>query len=52
MDPITLAYYGIVCGALGAAAPMLGHPLIRFAIGIAVGVVAVYLLPAVHVLLG
>lgn len=52
MDITALVYYGLVCGGLGWAGPRLGAPLLRFGIGVVVGIVAVSLLPAVRALLG
>ncbi len=51
MDPVTLLFYALVCGALGWAGPRLGAPLIRFGIGAVVGVLAASVLPLVHQLL-
>ena len=45
MDPITLIFYAIVCGALGLAGPSLGRPVVRLGIGALVGIVAASLLP-------
>jgi len=45
MDPIALAYYAIVCGALSCCAPLIGGILARLAIGVVVGLVAAALLP-------
>lgn len=52
MDPITLAYYGLICGALGAAGPRLGGLALRFAIGVAVGLGAAAGLPHLHAAIG
>lgn len=51
MDYVALIYYGLVCGVLGVAAPMLRKRWARFVFGIAVGVVAVTLLPEVRAFL-
>ncbi len=48
MDPVTLAYYGLICGVLGLAAPRWRRPGTRFLIGILVGLVAAGLLPAIR----
>ncbi|HPG22810.1 MAG TPA: hypothetical protein PLH75_08470 [Amaricoccus sp.] len=45
MDPITLAYYGLICGLLGLAAPLWRRPGLRFLIGVLVGLAAAGLLP-------
>ena len=45
MDPVTLVYYACVCGVLGVAAPGIPRRIVRFAIGIAVGLVAAACLP-------
>lgn len=45
MDPITLAFYALVCAILSAAAPNLGNRAARLAIGAVVGVVAASVLP-------
>lgn len=52
MDPVTLLYYALVCGLLGLAAPRLRTPGLRFATGVAVGLVAAGALPALRALLG
>jgi hypothetical protein len=52
MDPVTLTYYGAVCGLLGLAAPRLGNRVLRFFLGVAVGLVAAGLLPALRRSLG
>ena len=48
MDPLTLAFYGLVCGTLGWAGPRLGRPPVRFAIGLVVGLVAATILPMIR----
>ena len=45
MDPISMAFYAVVCGALSLVAPSLPRPLARVAAGAAVGVVAALVLP-------
>lgn len=52
MDPVTLTYYGAICGLLSLAAPRFGHGLRRFALGIAVGLLAAAALPALRRALG
>ncbi|MBV2358734.1 hypothetical protein KUH32_03030 [Thalassococcus sp. CAU 1522] len=48
MDPLALVFYAVICGALSLAGPRLGPPWRRFAVGAAVGVVAVIVLPLVR----
>jgi len=48
MDPVTLAYYGLVCGVLSLVAPRWRKPGLRFLVGILVGLVAAGLLPTVR----
>ena len=45
MDPVTLVYYGAVCGMLAVASPRLNPAVIRLAAGVAVGLVAAGGLP-------
>jgi len=45
MDPVTLAYYGVICGLLSLAAPTLATPMLRFVAGVIVGLVAAGGLP-------
>ncbi len=45
MDYFTLVYYGIICGVLGVSAPWLERRIVRFAVGISIGVIAAILLP-------
>ena len=52
MDPISLGFYAAVCGSLSAAGPWLGSLPVRFGIGVAVGLLASLLLPAIHGLVG
>jgi hypothetical protein len=52
MDPISLGFYAAVCGALSAAGPWLGNLVVRFIVGVAVGLVAAAALPAVRGLMG
>jgi hypothetical protein len=48
MDPVTLAYYGLICGVLSYAAPRWRKPGTRFLIGVLVGLVAPGLLPMIR----
>jgi len=45
MDPITLAFYAIVCGCLSAVAPNFPKLPVRLAIGASVGIIAAAALP-------
>ncbi len=45
MDPISLAFYAVVCGVLGLAAPAMGGMAVRLSVGAAVGLGAAALLP-------
>jgi len=47
MDPITIAFYAVVCGCLSAAAPTVPKLPIRLAVGAGVGVVAASVLPVI-----
>jgi len=48
MDPITLAFYGSVCGLLGYASPLLGGWSTRLIFGICTGLIAATVLPIVR----
>lgn len=52
MDPISMAFYAIVCGCLSMVAPNLGGIAPRLIVGAIVGVVAATVLPFVHGVLG
>ena len=45
MDPVSIAFYAVVCGILSVAAPGLGGVVSRMAVGAVVGIVAAALLP-------
>lgn len=45
MDVTALAFYALVCALLSLAAPRLGTPFARLAIGALVGIAAAALLP-------
>jgi hypothetical protein len=51
MDPVTLTFYGLVCGLLAAFVPAASRAF-RFALGVGVGLVAASLLPPVRALFG
>ena len=44
MDPVNLAFYGLVCGTLAAFAPSLGSRVMRAVVGVIVGLIAAGLL--------
>ena len=44
MDPISMVFYGVVCGLLSLAAPGLGGRVPRFAIGVVVGIGGAFVL--------
>lgn len=52
MDPLALAYYALICGLLGLAAPRLGGSALRFGVGVAVGLLAASVLPLLRALVG
>lgn len=45
MDPITLGFYALVCGSLGAVSPKFPRLPVRLAVGAVVGLVAASILP-------
>jgi len=51
MDPVTLTFYGLVCGLLAAFVPSAGRGF-RFALGVGVGLVAAAFLPPLRNALG
>ena len=52
MDPITIAFYAIVCGLLSVFAPNLGGVFPRLAVGAVVGILAAAALPFVRGMMG
>ncbi|WP_424928811.1 hypothetical protein [Amaricoccus tamworthensis] len=52
MDPVTLAYYGLVCGLVSMFAPFVRTRGARFATGIFIGLVAAAFLPSIRQYLG
>lgn len=52
MDPISIAFYAVICGLLSMFAPSLGGRVPRLAIGAVVGVVAAISLPVVRGMMG
>ena len=47
MDPITIAFYAVVCGCLSAVAPKLPRLPIRLGVGAGVGILAATVLPLI-----
>ncbi len=52
MDVTALVFYGLVCGGLGWAGPRLGAPMVRFGIGVVVGIIAASVLPLLRAAIG
>lgn len=48
MEPISLAFYAVVCGILSVAAPNLGGLVPRLLVGATVGVIAAVALPIIR----
>ena len=48
MEPISLAFYAVVCGILSVVAPNLGGFLPRLLVGATVGVIAAVVLPIIR----
>ena len=48
MDPVNLAFYGLVCGTLAAFSPSLGSRVMRAVVGVVVGLIAAGLLPVLR----
>lgn len=48
MDPVTLAFYAVVCALLSLGSSRFRTPLTRLAIGAVVGIVAAALLPVIR----
>ena len=48
MDPVAMTFYGAICGVLALASPWAENRWTRFGIGVAVGLVAALILPAVR----
>lgn len=51
MDITALVFYGIVCGLLSWAGPVLGTPAVRAAVGVAVGIGAAGVLPYIRMMM-
>lgn len=51
MDPVTMAFYAVVCGVLGVFAPSLGTYWKRLIVGGIVGLVAATVLPVLKTML-
>lgn len=52
MDPVTMVFYGVICGGLAVASPVLRKPWLRVVVGILVGVLAASALPFLRKLFG
>ncbi|MFN3147032.1 MAG: hypothetical protein ACE368_18205 [Paracoccaceae bacterium] len=52
MDPVSLGFYAIVCGLLGAVAPNFPRLPVRLGIGALVGVTAASVLPWIKGMMG
>jgi len=48
MDPVSIIFYAVICGALGLAGPRLGSAPVRSGIGTAVGIIAAIALPVIR----
>jgi hypothetical protein len=51
MDPVTLTFYGLICGVLAAFVPAASRAF-RFALGVGVGLIAATMLPPLRAVLG
>ncbi|AWC24396.1 hypothetical protein WHT83_14230 [Aminobacter sp. P9b] len=52
MDPVTMAFYAVVCGGLAAAAPSFQSRAARLVVGTITGIVAASLLPLLRRVFG
>lgn len=52
MDPVTMTFYAVICGALAAVSPNLGPRLHRAGYGILVGALAAFALPSIRAAIG
>jgi len=52
MDPITLGFYAVVCGALSVVAPSFPRLPVRLGIGAVVGLAAASVLPMLKGMMG
>jgi hypothetical protein len=52
MDPVTMTFYGLICGVLAAFAPNLGHRWARAVWGLLIGGFAAFVLPFIRTRLG
>jgi hypothetical protein len=52
MDPVTMVFYGAVCGGLALWSPWVESGWMRFGTGVAVGLVAGVVLPLVRGAMG
>ncbi|MBO6639896.1 MAG: hypothetical protein JJ920_18800 [Roseitalea sp.] len=51
-DPVTITYYAVVCGGLGAFVASFSDRLQRIIVGALVGIFAAFVLPYVRAALG
>ncbi|MCF2871248.1 hypothetical protein L0664_09255 [Octadecabacter sp. G9-8] len=47
MDPITIAFYAVVCGCLSVVAPKFPGLPVRLGVGAGVGIIAASVLPLI-----
>ena len=47
-DPVTMVFYGTICGVLALASPVVESRWTRFGVGIVVGLAAAFILPLVR----
>ena len=52
MDPVTMVYYGAICGGLALWSAWVENQWARFGIGIAVGLLAAAILPLLRQAVG
>ena len=52
MDFFAMAFYGVICGVLGFAAPMVPNRMTRFAMSAVVGVFSATIGPGLRGLIG
>jgi hypothetical protein len=48
MDPVTMTYYGVICGGLAVVSPRLSPAAVRVVFGLVVGLLAAAVLPALR----
>ena len=52
MDPISLAFYAVICGLLSLFAPNFGGMFPRLVVGAVVGIAAAAVLPTLKTMMG